>query len=398
MQAQLAQLEQDYGIEWRAYRLGELFDIETTKKKFNASDVEFGGMYRYVARGENNNGIRGYINEDTHFLNNSNTISFGQDTATMFYQGESYFTGDKIKIFQPKDHMKFNADIAHIVIGAMKKAFSSFSWGSSSYNVSILNAIDIQLPTVTQNGTPHLAFDFMEAFITTLKAERIATLKSERIATLKAYLQTTGLSDYQLTASEQAILDSVDAVQWGAFRVEDVLSKLDLKNNNTTFDKLRDTSTFPTDEFTLPLVNAKLGNNGIMFYGREKDFDSAEMTIDVVSNGAVATGTVYAQPDKTGVLWDAYLLKPIAGDINKEKLLYLAAALQKSIKTKFGWEDKAVWSKVKYEFITLPIKPDQTPDYDFMAQFISAMQKVVIKHVVDYADRDIAAHQHLVQA
>ncbi len=72
-----------------------------------------------------------------------------------------------------------------------------------------------------------------------------------------------------------------------------------------------------------------------MFYGRPEDFDSAEMTIDIVSNGAVATGSVYAQPYSTGVLWDAYLLKSMTKNINKEKLLYMTTSLQKSIKTKF---------------------------------------------------------------
>jgi hypothetical protein len=169
-----------------------LFDILTTKKKFNASDVKFGGGYRYIARGENNNGIRGYITEDTQYLNKENTISFGQDTATIFYQAEPYFTGDKIKVFQPKPHIKLNENIAHVMIVAMKKAFAGFSWGSSSYNVSILNSMKIQLPTIiTKNEKKELAFDFMEKFVITLKAERVNTLK--------AYLHATGLTDYNLT-------------------------------------------------------------------------------------------------------------------------------------------------------------------------------------------------------
>ena len=45
-----------------------------------------------------NNGQKGFINEDESFLNDGNTISFGQDTATMYYQEFPYFTGDKIKI------------------------------------------------------------------------------------------------------------------------------------------------------------------------------------------------------------------------------------------------------------------------------------------------------------
>ena len=388
MQSQLEQLEQDCKIEWREYVIGDLFEVLTSKKKFNAIDVVFGGKYRYVARGDGNNGIRGYITENEQYLNEANTISFGQDTATMFYQNEPYFTGDKIKVFRPKKHIEFNRNTAQIFISAMKKAFSSFSWGSSSYNVSVLNATKIQLPTIIENGTPKIAFDFIEKFI--------ATLNAERIATLNAYLKTTGLDDYTLSADEQAALDGLTEVACGTFKVGDLFEKLNLKNHNKSFDKLLDTSRTQTAEFNLPLVNAKLGDNGIMFYGRERDFDSAEMTVGVISNGAVATGTVYAHPYTTGVLWDAYLLKAKTQGMNKQKLLYLTTAMQKSIKTKFGWEDKAVWSKVQYETISLPIHSNNTPNYDYMSLVISAMQKVVIKNVVDYLDRRMAATAEVV--
>ena len=45
-----------------------------------------------------NNGQRGFINEDEIYLNEGNTISFGQDTATMFYQEKPYFSGVKLII------------------------------------------------------------------------------------------------------------------------------------------------------------------------------------------------------------------------------------------------------------------------------------------------------------
>ena len=38
-----------------------------------------------------------------------------------------------------------------------------------------------------------------------------------------------------------------------------------------------------------------------MYYGRSSDFESAEMTIDIVNDGAVSTGNVYPQPHITGV-------------------------------------------------------------------------------------------------
>ncbi|TYT76398.1 restriction endonuclease subunit S [Treponema phagedenis] len=145
-------------------RLGNIFNIESPKKKFNANSIKFDGEYPYVARGETNNGIKGYITEEIDYLNNGNTISFGQDTATMFYQKTPYFTGDKIKILSPKIH-SLDSDIALYYITATKKTLSTFSWGSTSYNVNNLENIIIELP-IEDNK---IDITFMKKFIKVVK-------------------------------------------------------------------------------------------------------------------------------------------------------------------------------------------------------------------------------------
>lgn len=174
-----------------------MFEINTSKKRFDANKVEIleNGKFPYVVRTSLNNGIRGYINEDKQFLNEGNTISFGQDTATMFYQEKSYFTGDKIKILKSKNQ-RFSKKNAQFFILTMSKAFSSFSWGGSSFNVKILANQKIQLPT--KNGK--IDFDFMESFI--------SELEKERIVKLEAYLLATGLSNYILTDKEKEVLEA----------------------------------------------------------------------------------------------------------------------------------------------------------------------------------------------
>ena len=128
-------------------------------------------------------------------------------------------------------------------------------------------------------------------------------------------------------------------------------------------------------EFSLPLVNAKHGGNGIMFYGREKDFESAEMTLDIVQNGAIATGDVYAQPQRTGVLWDAYLVKPKDSGVTKNALFFLAAVVERSIKQRFSWADKCTWEKASALLVKLPSKADGSPDYAFMDAYMSRIMK-----------------------
>lgn len=144
-----------------------LFNIIPTKKKINANRVKFEGKFPYVARGEGKNGIRGYINYDPDFLNPANTISFGQDTATMYYQPNRYFTGDKIQIFEiNKKYGNLTENKAMYLISSMKKAFSNFEWGTSSFALEVLANIDIKLP-VTANNT--IDFEYMEKYIQVIK-------------------------------------------------------------------------------------------------------------------------------------------------------------------------------------------------------------------------------------
>ena len=94
---------QNGNIEWGEFKVVDLFDVKTSKKRFDANKVKVLQVgYPYVVRTALNNGIKGFLNENEKYLNLGNTISFGQDTATIFYQEKPYFTGDKIKILVPK--------------------------------------------------------------------------------------------------------------------------------------------------------------------------------------------------------------------------------------------------------------------------------------------------------
>lgn len=165
-----------------------------------------------------------------------------------------------------------------------------------------------------------------------------------------------------------------------------MFEKLNLKFKGKIFDKEKTISKNKTKEFDLPLVNAKSGDNGIMYYGRSSDFEFAEMTIDIVNDGAVSTADVYPQIGKTGVLYNAYLIKP-KFKATISNLCFFSATIKKSIKLKFSYENKAGWEKVKKEYIQLPTKNKEI-DFEFIENFISAIEKLVIKDVVKYAKKN----------
>ena len=181
-------------------------------------------------------------------------------------------------------------------------------------------------------------------------------------------------------------MKKIDTLNWRVFKIDDLFIKLELKCRRPDFNKTLDVSAERTKEFSLPLANAKHFNNGIMYYGRLSDFESAEMTLDIVKNGAIATGDVYAQPQKTGVLWDAYLIKPRTPIRSKYVLLFLSACLEKAIKDKFGYDDKCIWTKVCQLTLLLPAtkvrENEYQPDYAYMHEYMMKIEGRV-KSAVD---------------
>lgn len=134
-------------IDFMDYNIKSLFEVLTSKKRFDANKVNVldNGKYPYVVRKSSNNGQKGYIEENVKYLNEANTISFGQDTATVFYQDKPYFTGDKIKILKYKKGI-LDSDLALYFTSTIFKSFANFSWGASSFSVDIINNKSIKVP------------------------------------------------------------------------------------------------------------------------------------------------------------------------------------------------------------------------------------------------------------
>lgn len=357
---------------YKDFKIEDLFDVSSSKKKFNANNIYNDGCYPYVVRTSENNGIGGFINEDTKFLNNGKTISFGQDTATIFYQEAPYFTGDKIKILTPK--FRISIRLAMYMISCMRKSFSNFQWGVSSFNESIIKSTKIKLP-VLKNGD--IAYGFMEKIIKKSAQTDIQKMNS--------YLKAIGFENCELTKEEREAIDDCANKKVENFKIGDLYTKVELKNK--TFDKRKDSRQIPDSQYCIPLVNAKHGDNGIMYYGDSNVFDSIDMTIDIVQNGAIATGDVYPQPQRTGVLWDAYLIRASQHQDNVETLLYISTAIEKSIKRKYTYDNKAYWEQVKNELIALPVTSSGEIDYKFMELYIRAQEKLAIQRIKDWQEK-----------
>lgn len=102
--------------------------------------------------------------------------------------------------------------------------------------------------------------------------------------------------------------------------------------------------------------------------------------ISVAANG---DAPAFYQPHDFTILQDAYVLKFKGEELSDLHYLYFVSLLQK-ILTKFDWNNKSGWEKVKQEKIELPINKDGTIAFEFMENYIKELETKKIRELKAY--------------
>ncbi|NJK71616.1 MAG: hypothetical protein HC932_05260 [Thermales bacterium] len=135
----------------------------------------------------------------------------------------------------------------------------------------------------------------------------------------------------------------------------------------------------------IPFVMAGTTNTGIVNYisNPVACFPKNSITIDIFGN-TFYRNYDFGAGDDTGVYWNN------EKEYSKDAMLFLASSMEKSVSGKFDFGKKLRSSQSINFKIHLPTTNNQ-PDYATMENFIAAIQKLVIKDVVLYADQKISA-------
>ncbi|QQW94466.1 restriction endonuclease subunit S [Helicobacter pylori] len=167
------------GLTWQSFKLGDLFEVLSSKKIYHANtikihDTQIENSYPYVVRAATNNGIKGFIIDDSTFANEKNTLSFAQDTFTVFYQKQPYFTGNRVKILKPKFAFK-SPKILYFISAILQFILKPLTWGLGSTTESIAEfKFSLPLkPTANTQTLKDIDFHFMRTFINALMKQTI---------------------------------------------------------------------------------------------------------------------------------------------------------------------------------------------------------------------------------
>lgn len=373
-------------VEWGEYKLGDLFKV-TRGLSMYVKDKE---SFVYVSENNPNaiplvqqmnhsNGISAYIDKSKlpdkfkSKVEKAGLITINPDQPLSYYQATE-FIGNSVIII---DTSKLTKNQALFIATEIQRIRKGSTW-NDKFPKEQVKIAKIQLPT--KNGK--IDFDFMENFI--------AELEAERIAELEVYLLGTGLKDYTLTAEEQKALNDFEQekIEWTEFKIEDIL---DWQQKIAELNPLHLDSLSVSDEKKYPFYGQSTVNNGIIEY--------RHLTDDVLNNkGGKSTILIHSNNQNTVYLETPFYLKDGHGAtsvlqsdyLNKRNALFFISSIKKVILNKYSYNAKATKIELKNTLIHLPTQ-NQQPNYAVMETLISAIQKLVIKDVVLYADRKIAA-------
>ena len=359
-------------VKWGEFRLTDIFQVKNTSNLLASDIIADSGETPYLCASSENNAVSSYIKYDKEHLEKGNCIFIGGKTFVVTYQSKDFYSNDSHNLaLYLKKGTPSKAAFLYMASCVYKSLHRKYSWGNSISKAKIQEDI-ITLPV--SNGK--IDFAFMDSFIAELEAERVAELEAERVAELSAYLAVSGLDNYELSEKEIAIVEKVKnkEIHFKEFELIKIFNNIKQGRRLKKGDQLTG---------NVPFVMSGTTNSGVVGYisNPVAFFHKNSITIDIFGN-CFYRSYDFGAGDDTGVYWST------DHTYSKATMLFFTTAMERCLHGKYSYGKKLRSSQSLHFKMQLPTKCDK-PDYDVMETLISAVQKLVIKEVVLYANKKI---------
>ena len=354
--------------------------------------VENTEKYPFYGQATINNGIISYESLIEDVLNNKKglpTILVHSNNQNVVYVETPFYLKDGHGATSVLQSIKLNKTNALFLMAAISSVITkAFSYNCKATKIALKNSI-IQLPLKEKSldfsnpcdNIKNIDFDFMESFI--------RELEEERIRELNAYLLATGLKDYALSSEEEKALEAFKTVQWGEYRIGDLF-----EINPTKYYRLEKNEII-SQNGTVPLVSNASVDNGVMGFSNLEALNKGNSI--TCSDTTIGADTMYYQKDDFIGYQHIQRFEPKFSHFNDKIASFIISVCRHSTQNKgYDYGFKFNRTEMNKTNIQLPTKNNK-PDYATMETFIKAVEKLVIKDVVLYADSKIKATKNVVK-
>ena len=356
-------------MKFKLYSLEDLFEFKAIKQAKSQKLIpnDPNGI-PYIVQSQSDNMVSRYVNKNWLIQHNEppvkgNAIVLGVTLPAVSYQ--PYEFGASQVITARSSFLSEHNGLYFVTL--LRKQMQYFSY-TNKPGLEKYKKLQISLPIDENNN---INFKYME--------DRVKALEQDRVKALANYLTVTGLNNYELTDSDRKVLSYKPTFKdykiWDIFKVVNTHSILKSQVTNLSEGKT-------------PYLTAAEGNNAVFSYiNCPKEWIDEGNCVFIGGKTMVVT---YQEKDFCSN--DSHnLALYFKQDKYRTSLIqqYFVGAIRKSLSQKYSWGDSISKSKIKKDIISLPIDKKDNIDFQYMENYIKAVQKLTIKNVVKFKDEVI---------
>ena len=354
--------------EWREFYFSDVFTHIQRGKRLKKDD-HIEGTIPYVSSTATNNGIDGFIGNKEKVRVFSNCISLANSgsVGSAFFQKFEFVASDHVTSLQKEG---INEYVYLFMLPIISRLSEKYSFNREINDLRISRE-RLMLP-IKVDGTPDWAF--MEAYMKQVEEEHLSEVLPILEARLLEHIITLG---------------ALEDREWKEFHFRDVFYIVDgYYNKKPSMD----------ENGRLPFLGATQYNNGVTGMTskdnvRLRDKVGGDSMNDVekrfyvggciaiTNNGSV--GHAYYQSSEFTCSHDITVVYLKDQVMSKELATFLIPSIQKAGES-FAYAKKWRPIRMRRSKLMLPVKPDGTPDWDFMSDFMKKVEQDTLSEALRY--------------
>lgn len=347
---------------WDNVPLTKIFDMHNTHSITQRDLEPDSGTTPYVTAQSGNNGVLMYVSCPDEWKDKGPCIMIGGKTMTVTYQETDFCSNDSHNIaLYTKEEKGKNLFCQLFLVSAIKKSLSShYSWGDS-VAMKRLKKDCIMVPVIVDPITKEkeIDWDYIIKIMSTAYQKEVPF--AEKIAKI---INCETIEKDQKT--------SIDIKKWRKFHLyDDELFTIDM---GTKLDKIKMSYKSPTVNF----VGRANVNNGITArvdrIEKISPYDAGNMTLSL---GGEYLGSCFIQPELFYTSQNVVVLIP-QWNMPLEVKLFLSCVIFRESRQYYKAFVDELNRHIKTDFsFYLPVRDDNSPDWDYMCQYMKKILKDV---------------------
>jgi len=341
--------------EWKEFLVRDLFNIYNSKAYHKTNLQENKKGIAYISRTNLNNGLEAVVVDNNYKKNPANTIVFGAENASFFYEPFEFITGNKMYYMYNENLNRYTGlFIQYILNSSLQNCGFGYGKGLTG---SRMKRRSILVP-VNKKDLPD--WQFMGKYMRDLEQKKIAKYKSFIANRIKN--------------SKSLTLEKLRDKEWKEFFIEKIFHINSGKRLTKTMMKKGKT----------PFIGASDSNNGITEWTSNTNISLDSNILGVNYNGSVVEN--FYHPYKA--LFSDDVKRFTLRERNGNKYLYLFfknIILKQKNKYEYGYKFNE--KRMKRQKILLPINAQNEPDYEYMEQYMRVKEHEKLLQYLEYIEK-----------